>query len=64
MKTTVYAVRNQAGQRVSYRYSSKHEAEDLQAAMSRRNPAEQYSVYRTTQDLPRGRVARWRTDDL
>lgn len=53
MKTTVYAVRDEKGTRVSYRYRSIMEAKQVKDELEIRNSDSKFEVYRTTQDLPR-----------
>lgn len=56
MKTTVYALRNEKGTRVSYRYRTIKEIQEIKADMERHGSTN-LEIYRTTQDLPR---IRWR----
>lgn len=52
MKTTVYAVRDGNGTRLTYRYRDIKEARQAKTIMQYRSGATDLEVYRTTQDLP------------
>lgn len=52
MKTTVYAVRDSSGTRISYRYRDIEDARRIKVALERTGETG-LEVYRTTQDLPR-----------